>query len=84
MLFLSIKKIISSEKLSDYEIFELFSKNREGVYALINYYKIFDPMALIKFYGFLENGEALIMEYIKRALADKKYENMQKLLFVAG
>lgn len=84
LLLLAIKKILVSEKLSDFEVFELFSKNKEGVYALINYYRMFNPSSLVKYYNYLHNPEAIIMEYIRMAFADRKYENMQKLLFAAG
>lgn len=52
---------------------ELFSSNIEGVYALMNYYKMFDRLALVKYYDFLQLSEAKIMEFIKIGLASKKY-----------
>lgn len=32
----------------------MFSKNIEGIYALVNYYKMFDRVNLIKYYDFLK------------------------------
>lgn len=61
MLYLAIKRIISSEKLSEFEIMELFSSNIEGVYALMNFYKMFDRVVLVKYYDFLQLPEAKIM-----------------------
>jgi len=73
LLYLAIKRIIASQKLSEYEVFELFSKNIEGIYALVNYYKMFDRVNLIKYYDFLKLNEAKIMEFIRIALASQKY-----------
>ena len=63
---------------------ELFSVNIEGIYALINYFRMFDRAALIKFFDYLQLSEIRILELIKIAQASKKYEDMQKLLFSAG
>ena len=84
LLYLAIKRVIASEKLSEYEIMELFSGNIEGVYALINYYRMFDRVALLKYFDYLQLAEVRILELIKIGLASKKYEDMQKLLFSAG
>lgn len=61
----------------------MFSKHKEGVYALINYYRLFDGVALVKYYKYLNDHDALIMEYLRRGLDDRKYENYQKLFFSA-
>jgi hypothetical protein len=45
---------------------------------------MFDRAILIKYYDFLELNETKIMEFIKIALASKKYEDMQKLLFTVS
>ena len=50
----------------------------------MNYYKMFDRVALVKYYDFLQLSEAKIMEFIKIGLASRKYEDMQKLLFSVG
>lgn len=84
LLYLAIKRVIASEKLSEYEIMELFSTNIEGIYALINYYKMFDRVALIKYYDYLQLSEAKLLELIKIALTSRRYEEMQKLLFAVG
>jgi hypothetical protein len=82
LLYLAIKRISASEKLSDFEVFELFhKKDIECVYALINYYKMFSSEKLVKFYDFLNLTEDKIMEFIRMGLASKKYETMQKFLF---
>ena len=64
---------------------ELFSKSGiDGIYALINYYRMFDSVALLKYFDYLQISEARILELIKIGLASKKYDEMQKLLFSAG
>ena len=63
---------------------ELFSVSIEGIYALINYFRMFDRVALLKFFDYLQLSEIRILELIKIAQASKKYEDMQKLLFSAG
>lgn len=80
LLYLTIKRISASEKLSDYEIFELFSKSIESIYALINYYKMFSSERQIKYYDYLQLTETKIMEFIRIALSSKKYDVMQKFL----
>lgn len=83
-MYLAIKRVIASEKLFEYEIMELFSGNIEGVYALINYFRMFDRVALLKYFDYLQLAEVRILELIKIGLASKKFEDMQKLLFSAG
>jgi hypothetical protein len=61
LLYLAIKRVIASEKLSEYEIFELFSKNLEGIYALINYYRMFDRTSLLRYFDYLQLAEGKIM-----------------------
>lgn len=83
LLYLAIKRVIASEKLSEYEIMELFSSNTEGIYALINYYRMFDRTALLKFFDYLQLSEIKIMEVIQIGLSSRNYEEMQKFLFIA-
>ena len=45
---------------------------------------MFDQVALVKYYDFLNLTQTKIMEYIKIALTTKKYEDMQKFLYSAG
>ena len=42
---------------------------------------MFDRVTLIKYYDYLNLTETKILEYIKIALASKKYEDMQKFLY---
>lgn len=75
MLYLAIKRITASEKLSEYEIMELFSKSGiDGIYALINYYRMFDSVALLKYFDYLQISEARILELVKIGLASRKYD----------
>lgn len=65
-------------------MFELFSKNIECIYALINYYKMFSSERLVKYYDYLQLTETKIMEFIRMGLTAKKYEVMQKFLLTVG
>ncbi len=62
------------------DIFKLFSRHPEGVYALINYFKLFDSSKLIEYYAFLQDTEKIIMEHLRLGITDRKYENVYKLL----
>ena len=84
LLYLAIKRITASGKLSDYEVMELFSVSNEGVYALINYYRMFDRVALLQYLDYLQLPEVRILELMKIGLTSRKYEDMQKLLFSAA
>ncbi len=45
---------------------------------------MFDSVGLVKYYNSLNDNEALILEYIRKGLSDRKYENSQKLYLTAN
>jgi hypothetical protein len=55
LLCLVIQKIRMSERLTEFEIFELFSQSVEARSALISYYRIFDYPTLIRYYEYTKD-----------------------------
>ena len=84
LLYLCIKRITASYKLTEYEIFELFSKTIDGIYAMINYYKMFDRVALVRYYDHLQLQETKIIEFIRYALECRTYEEMERFLMAVS
>lgn len=81
LLFLAIRRIIQSNRFdSILDIFKMFSRHPEGIYALINYFKLFDSAKLIEYYSYLQDTEKIIMEHLRLGISDKKYDNVYKLL----
>ena len=58
----------------------MFSRHPEGVYAMINYFKLFNTQKLMEYYGFLQDTERIIMEHLRLGITDKKYDNVYRLL----
>jgi hypothetical protein len=56
-------------------MFHMFSRHPEGIFAVLNYYRLFDIMGLMRYYDFLQDTEKKIMEYIRMGISDRKYEN---------
>jgi hypothetical protein len=58
----------------------MLSNHREGRAALINYFRLFDSKSYIEYNRFYLNDiEAVIMEYLRLAFAEKQYETYQSL-----
>ncbi len=56
LLCLVIQKIRNSGKLTELELFELFSQTQEARCALISYFRIFDYAVLTRYYKFIKDN----------------------------
>lgn len=58
----------------------MLSSHKEGRAALLNYFRLFDSKSYIEYNRFYLNDiEAVIMEYLRIAFAEKQYETYQSL-----
>ena len=71
---------MTSERIPRDRVLSMFSNHREGRAALINYFRLFDSKSLMEYYRFyLNNMELVIMEYLRKAFAERNYETYQSL-----
>ena len=80
LLCLAIQKIRLSARLTETEMFELFSKSYEGRCALVSYYRIFDGSSLIRFYEFTRDFEMLGLFALHSAYKTMKYADHIKFM----
>ena len=59
---------MTSQRMGKDKIYEMFSIHKEGRYALINYFRLFDTKSLLEYYQFyLNDPESVIMIYLKKS-----------------
>lgn len=69
---------MTSQRMGRDRVFDMFSIHKEGRFALINYFRLFDVKSLLEYYQFyLNDAEAVIMVYLKKSFEEKKYETAQ-------
>jgi hypothetical protein len=72
---LAIHKAMGAELMQRDRIYDICKNHRVGHPALLNYLKLFDPGEYINFVRFhLKDMEAVIIEHLKRAFAEREYE----------
>lgn len=58
----------------------MLSNHKEGRAALLNYFRLFDSKSYIEYNRFFLNDvEAVIMEYLRIGFTERSYENYQSL-----
>lgn len=83
LLCLVIQKIRASERLTEFEIFELFSQTIEARSALISYYRIFDYATLIRYYEYTKDREMSGVFTLHYSFKCQKYADQLKLMEAA-
>jgi len=83
LLCLVIQRIRASERLTEFEIFELFSSTVEARSALISYYRIFDYATLIRYYEYTKDREMSGIFTLHFSFKTQKYVDQLKLMEAA-
>lgn len=83
LLCLAIQKIRLSTRLTETEMFELFSESFEARCALISYFRIFDGAILIRYYEFRRDFELQGLFALHSAYKSPRYLDHIKFMEAA-